>query len=375
MVAGPQSNSPSRGLFAVRYRSLDSFRGIAALAVVVHHAYDIHVGNQAVIMFFVISGYCIAAASESCRRAGIGLRGFMRRRLHRIYPPYLLSLLFWAVTRVLKMRAGGTNDLVHPPLVWFQNVTLTQWTALLVRPGTYPPDNPALFVSAYWSLCYEEQFYVIMGLLFTASSLSAAVSRRAVVALMAIGLAWTIVFPHVIFGVFIEYWCPFGIGVLVYLRLCAYSSLGARRAVDVTIALIGVVAGVIFWRAGGFPAALPGGREVRGPAGELLVAAAFGLLLVGLRPFDGRFVRSRWSIPLRWLGTVTYSVYLVHVFVLPFAKRLAEAAWRGRGGALPAHLTQLAIVVGVGSLFWYLCERPFLNRPMQKRQDPSAPGV
>src|SRR5436305_8136800 len=92
-------------LWAERFDMIDAWRGLAALAVVVHHVTGkIFIGGPAVILFFVISGYCITASAESCLRKGRGFSHFMWRRVRRIYPPYLLSIAFWAATRIIKVQ-------------------------------------------------------------------------------------------------------------------------------------------------------------------------------------------------------------------------------------------------------------------------------
>ena len=102
-----------------RYRSLDLWRGAACLAVVVYHAagaatlssgssgfFDrlalpalrvVGFGWIGVPVFFVISGYCIAATSDSQRHRGLPTRRFFERRFWRIYPPYWAFLGLMAV--------------------------------------------------------------------------------------------------------------------------------------------------------------------------------------------------------------------------------------------------------------------------------------
>jgi len=117
-----------------RYELLDGLRGLAALVVVLHHLRVFDGGHFAVMVFFVISGYCITASAESCRRNGLGLLQFMARRITRIYPPYGFAILFFSITRIIKTAMGGPNDLQRPILDWFQNLTLTQWVSNVFYP-------------------------------------------------------------------------------------------------------------------------------------------------------------------------------------------------------------------------------------------------
>jgi len=147
-----------------RYRMLDAWRGIAATMVVIHHVAGIPIGHDAVMLFFVISGYCISASAEVCLTKELAFRTFMWRRVRRIFPPYLLALAFFVATRLLKLAMGGPNDLARTPVEWVQNLTLTQWLTLLFRPTPLAEENPTNFVAAFWSLNYEEQFYLVVAL-------------------------------------------------------------------------------------------------------------------------------------------------------------------------------------------------------------------
>jgi peptidoglycan/LPS O-acetylase OafA/YrhL len=65
-VAKAQAPWPSR------YELLDGLRGLAALAVLLHHLQIVSIGHFAVMVFFIISGYCITASSDSYLAAGTG---------------------------------------------------------------------------------------------------------------------------------------------------------------------------------------------------------------------------------------------------------------------------------------------------------------
>src|SRR5215218_1506288 len=108
---------PSPPNSPMRLRSVDALRGIAALGVVVYHA--VEQGKQAlpnnllayplrlvqfissfgyvgVFLFFVISGFCIHLQWARTRAAGeepdVRFAPFWKRRLRRLYPPYLIAL-------------------------------------------------------------------------------------------------------------------------------------------------------------------------------------------------------------------------------------------------------------------------------------------
>src|SRR6185436_12341947 len=103
-----------------RLRGIDALRGIAALGVVFYHAveqgekvlpqnflqYPVRVaqtlssfGYISVFLFFVISGFCIHLQWAKAKAAGvkpeIRFGAFWKRRLRRLYPPYIIALLLF----------------------------------------------------------------------------------------------------------------------------------------------------------------------------------------------------------------------------------------------------------------------------------------
>src|ERR1051326_6103637 len=121
----PQTKSPDRR----RLRGIDALRGAAALGVVLYHAveqgqkvlpnnllqYPIRLvqfgssfGYIGVFLFFVISGFCIHLQWARAKAAGIDpdirFGSFWKRRIRRLYPPYLFTLLLF-----LLLAAGTTG--------------------------------------------------------------------------------------------------------------------------------------------------------------------------------------------------------------------------------------------------------------------------
>jgi len=364
--------------YPTRYELLDALRGLAALAVVIHHVAAVYIGGFAVMAFFVISGYCIAAASASARRHGLGIRGFLWRRVRRIFPPYLLAIAFWAVLRGVKVLTGGANDLARPWTEWLQNLTLTQWLTLLPNPAPYPPHNPTLFVGAFWSLCYEEQFYLVMGAMVVLAGLSAAAARWAVVVLLVVGLVWNAASPDRVFGLFIEYWAPFACGCLVFYRLCELPRAGgenatratrlASRCIDVSLVGLASAGGWWLYERGGVPAPLPNGHELRSVPAELLVSSLMAIALILVRRWDTRISGTLVFKPFRWLGKITFSLYLVHQFNLQLASKAAGAVLGvGNVDTVAGYTLRVCVLVAIGTGFWFCCERPFLNKPLSAK--------
>src|SRR5579863_753084 len=101
-----------------RYAMIDGWRGLASLGVAASHlgiAAQFNFAQACVMAFFVISGYCITATTQSCIRSKLGPRDYMWRRLRRIYPPYFLAICYFVATRLVKLTVGMGNDLSASP--------------------------------------------------------------------------------------------------------------------------------------------------------------------------------------------------------------------------------------------------------------------
>jgi peptidoglycan/LPS O-acetylase OafA/YrhL len=358
---------------------MDAWRGLAALGVVLTHVtrnmfgveHEWSIGHECVLLFFVISGYCITASSEAIGSAGstgstgsTGMGSFMRRRIRRIYPPYFFALVFYALTRFGKAAALHTTlPASWSLLAWFQNLTLTQWLSMIGSPGAMPWYNPVNFVPAFWSLQHEEQFYVVSGLLLFAAPF---LRLSAVVVMMVMSLSWITVAPYFTatpyHGIFLEMWFYFGLGAVVFYRLCRFEHAAARRLVDAALgALLG--AAVVLWLSG-----LSAGAPNEGALRHIIVVLVFAVFLIALRPLDAWLTARAWFRPFLALGVVTYSLYLVHQFNVVFVATLVRSIVPDRWLALSI-VCQLGVHVAIATCFWRFFERPYLNRA------PGAPAT
>ena len=112
--------------------SIDALRGLAALGVVLYHAiqqtkepiapgvlkwtalliqFVSGYGYVGVFLFFVISGFCIHLQWARARAAGatgeIRFRAFWKRRIRRLYPPYLIALALFLLIAALTTGAAS----------------------------------------------------------------------------------------------------------------------------------------------------------------------------------------------------------------------------------------------------------------------------
>lgn len=102
-----------------RYVVLDGLRGLAAMAIIIHHFSQV-IGSQelfasatiSVDFFFCLSGFVIAHAYHGRLVQGMPLGDFVRRRIARLYPMYIVGTVLGVAAMLLLLRAGLTN---HSP--------------------------------------------------------------------------------------------------------------------------------------------------------------------------------------------------------------------------------------------------------------------
>jgi peptidoglycan/LPS O-acetylase OafA/YrhL len=359
-----------------RYATLDAWRGVACLMVIGYHSSLVflalapppagqvesaaawvirllNVGHLGVPIFFVISGYCIAAGAEAVRQRRRSIGSYFVRRFRRIYPPFWIvvagSVAFFVIVDVLLWpRLLSDEPWLQPRPWWYSgwqwlgNLTLTETWRHHVIGG--PRGH---FPGQAWTLCYEEQFYGVVGVLLL-------ISRRyffpGVVAVSGGTLAAVASHPPWISGFFFDgSWLTFAAGVLVY-----WTSTHARttRASLLASAALLALALMSVW----LP--IPGGT----------VAFVFSTALLWLHRWDDELSKAWWITPFLYCGQMCYSLYLVHQLLV---KAVTQAAWSWGVHSATATLVvtvpmSFAVSIAVGHLCFIWVERRFLNTSPNK---------
>ena len=296
--------------------TVDAMRGIAALAVCWFHftnaqfteqfgAYSLsgRYGWLGVQIFFVISGFIIPF---SLFRGEYRFRSFFRfllKRVARLDPPYVASIVivlagFW----VSGLLPG--HQRFHVP-----------WPQVLAHIGYINAfvGMPWLQMS-YWSLAIEFQYYIFAGLCFPLLALRSRFTPVLILVLFG-GLTALAGHNHAL----LPHYLPlFAIGIFAFRHICLKVPL--RETVGAVLIAVALAA----W-ADGVPDAV------------VAMASCGAILFVDV---NVRF--------LNFLGNISYSVYLMHVFVgnlvfglaLRWAHRAPYLKW-----VLPFFAVALAIAV------------------------------
>jgi peptidoglycan/LPS O-acetylase OafA/YrhL len=142
--------------------SLDGVRALSVMLVIVMHTlqryslthpvplvyYVLGNGGTGVFIFFVISGYLITTLllREREKTNTISLKSFYVRRAFRILPPLYLYILFLTVLWLTGHLPGMNRRELLTALTFTRN---------------YVPFVGLWAMEHFWSLCIEEQFYLI----------------------------------------------------------------------------------------------------------------------------------------------------------------------------------------------------------------------
>jgi len=347
--------------------ALDGVRAVAVSAVVAYHLGYLPGGWLGVDIFFVLSGFLITSLlmSEAAERDQIALGAFWSRRARRLLPAVLGLLGVVA----LYCLAGGP-EVVAAQLRGPALATLlygANWQQIAVGHSyfaQFAAPDPLLHT---WSLAIEEQYYlvwpvVVGGALLLARRKGWSAPRLVGWTAVSAGLAsaaWMGVAAHLYgfnrayLGTDTRAWeLLFGAAAAVW--LCP----GSRRNTGSRLWSAGLL-----WRFGPVGAAglvAVGMARAGGPPGWIwdggLVAISLAALVavVGVtRAPDSPLARLLGVFPLRWLGRISYSIYLWHwpVIVLLTGNdtHLAGAELLG---------VRLGAILGLSCLSYYGLERP-----------------
>jgi peptidoglycan/LPS O-acetylase OafA/YrhL len=150
-----------------RFVVLDGMRGLAALAVITDHVPSTFMrallpGRYlAVDFFFILSGFVLAHVYGERLRSGMPLLSFMRARVVRLYPLYLVAVLISAAMSVIVATKGW-----EPYALWQVFASLAFALLLIPCPPSLSlwPNAPFPLVGPSWSLFFELVINVVYGL-------------------------------------------------------------------------------------------------------------------------------------------------------------------------------------------------------------------
>ncbi len=310
---------------------LDALRGLAALSVCWYHFTNSYAisstvresgayGWLGVEVFFVLSGfvipYVLYHAEYNARR---DWSRFLLKRIIRIEPPYLVAALGGILLWYLSSLAPGFQGQFSSDLF---SLSLLLHVGYLTGIAGYEWLNPV-----FWTLAIEFQFYLLISIVFPVLTTRVMALRWAVaLCFAALTFALKGSSHNFIFG----YLGLFSIGIAVFqfragivdlrecLALCAVAAASVAVGHNLPTAMVALITGlVIIWKA---------------EAGT------------------GKY--------LSWLGTISYSLYLVHVPVGGRVVNLGKRFITTTAGEFALSVFAVGVSLLAAYIMYLLVEQP-----------------
>jgi len=318
-----------------RIPALDGLRAVAIAAVMVSHGFLTteaptrperafgyivgHLGGLGVALFFAVSGYLITTLLLDEQN----LRGFYVRRAFRILPPAYLYLIVVAIAEPLRH-----GELASAAFFYSNYWVERSW-----------------YTAHFWSLSMEEHFYLLWPVLLIGLGMRRAlIAAGVLVAMTALWRPWSLAHIQVPFPALQR--TDMRLDAFLFAGILAILMRGPHRAPllrVLTAAWFRIVSSLtllvvwIWGLAGSAPA-----------TGILIESALLPAVLASVIYWPGsrvfRFLETR---PLRWMGRISYGLYLwQQLFLAPPAA---------------AFLPSVALTFAAAAASYYLMERPLLH--------------
>lgn len=336
--------------------ALDGVRGVAAATVFIYHygggarssdfafhivGKTIHLGWVGVSLFFVLSGFLITGILlDSMQRPKWRVTFYIRRAL-RIFPLYYFALFGAILVAWLFKTPSSRITPLWPLFFYLQDIPQ------IVHPWAL---SPLFVVGHFWSLAVEEQFYLVWPALLLFAT------RRGVLRPICVGVFLVSLFFRIcVFGLHLNTeWATYFIlgraGEMAAGGLLAASIRGSERDRDqiahgarpVLLTCVACVTAIV-WFTKETAAAEPWLATLGISLFTLIFTA---LIALCLRPGITERV---FSFPiLRWLGKISYGIYVYHLLLAPLYAWLTHQIFPGVSGR--SYLLALAAVATAGTL-------------------------
>jgi peptidoglycan/LPS O-acetylase OafA/YrhL len=355
---------------------LDGLRAIAFLLVFAFHTEYLEFGWVGVQFFFVLSGYLITGILLDMKKALAPRDYFIKfygRRFLRIFPLYYFYLLLMGgvVAWLISVPYRPAYMQIFQDQVWYAALYIYDFFfgTILVK--------YSYFLDHFWSLSVEEQFYIFWPLLILL--VPEKWSKKLFVTVMVLGPVLRIAFLFIhrsgmfrILGDPVStalYPMPFS-----HMDAFAFGAYISRYAIPkakqqfwlllVILPVIGFAAQYVSTGsignplAFGYPLLMPNAYQFIW--GYSLLSYLF-MLTIYLVVNTGMFVRLLDLAPMRYLGKISYGLYVYHFPVIWFSGRIRDLGLSEASARPLTAVIAFLVTLGMASLSYRFMEKPLLN--------------
>ena len=350
------TKAPSQGQ---NFDALDGLRGLAALFVLAAHTglpgCD-SLGHVGVVIFFCLSGFLLSlpyAKNEALIVSTGNVRSYYLRRLRRIAPMFYFIL-------ILTYLFNGRIEIFIRSLLFIQGNSIL------------------------WTVLQEIHFYIFLPVVLLINHFVLRGNRGLIVSLL---LVLSYCFNHNVLTTYEIFGLGQGMGIHAGIFLCGImvgyfcqlQGVQKSRILHRFCAnpltgfiLLAAISGIEqLW-------ALSHDGQIRNSAVLLsgnftyLVGALIGLLVLAPGSLPAKMFK---TLPLRLIGTVSYSFYLLHPICLKVAKTFALDYLGHPLNAIEAFLFTLVLTFVFSAITYTYIERPFLKVKKPLETQPGQPAL
>lgn len=315
-------------------------------------------GHQAVMVFFVLSGYFVGGSVLKSRNR-FSFKNYAIARLSRLWTPLIpilfLTLIFDYYTGVISigildgnhystLNSGPTADYSISPLTFFSNVFFLQ----TVYTPVYGSNGPL------WSLAYEFWYYILFPLTMIFTGI---ITRKPIVKILTLILTFLII-SYISFDMMQGFlvWC---IGVVV--------TLIAERKLPVSNTWFFVISTLLFLFSLVNSKLLLLGVTI-GEYSDIIVGISFSVFLISIIHFElpnlGFLNLKKISF---WISEISYTLYISHfpIVILIYGLFYSNGKSTVNLNSILQYLGWLSLIMFLTAGLWYLFER---NTPVVRQK-------
>lgn len=356
---------------------LDGLRAIAFILVFLIHTNFVIFGWTGVLLFFVLSGFLITGIlidmKESLPVKAYFIK-FYGRRFLRIFPLYYFYLLLMLALAFLLYMIGFRPNRM---LEYFQQIPY----ALIYIYNFFCASSwykDSIFINHFWSLSVEEQFYIFWPLIILLTPKNA--YKKVFVASILAGPIFRLIFSYLynhhtfsflgadpasgIYSLPFSHIDAFGFGAFI----SQYRIPKARLQFWVllfTLPIIGfttqyIATGSFGFLSGlGFPFPIANGYKQIWGYSLLNYFFAVTIYAVAREGLFNRFLELSW---MKYLGKISYGLYVYHFVLIYFASRINDfSPLTYEQNQMIVAVPVFAMTVLLAALSYKYIEKPILN--------------